>query len=147
MSSWRARVNLKEIKKQSLSKLTIQCRPTYTKAVQWGKILVFHPACQSNSHPRSIISILPDDDDHQIQHIGCRHCSVDSSVPTILLPRVRVPCIPPMLLSFIVKFVLYLSCEKNIQINKKRPGLVHLIFSISQVTRYATRKYLNSNSL
>ena len=29
-----------------------------------------------------------------------------------------------MLLSFIVKFVLYLSCEKN-KINKKRPGLAH----------------------
>ena len=33
---------------------------------------------------------------------------------------------PSMLLSFIVKFVLYLSCEKN-EINKKRPGLAHFL--------------------
>ena len=44
---------------------------------------------------------------------GCRHSSVDESVPTILPPRVRVPSTPSMLLSFGVKFVLYLSCEKN----------------------------------
>ena len=37
---------------------------------------------------------------------------MDSSALTILLPRVRIPCTPSMLLSFIV-FVLYLSCEKN----------------------------------
>ena len=56
--------------------------------------------------------------------IECCHSSVDSSAPTILPPRVRVPSTPSMLLSFIVKFVLYLSCEKN-EINKKRPGLAH----------------------
>ena len=49
---------------------------------------------------------------------------MDSSAPNILPPRVRVPSTPSMLLSFIVKFVLYLSCEKN-EINKKRPGLAH----------------------
>ena len=37
---------------------------------------------------------------------------MDSSAPTILLPRVRVPSTPSTLFSFIV-FVLYLSCEKN----------------------------------
>ena len=42
-----------------------------------------------------------------------RHCSVDSSAPTILPPWVTVPSTPSMLLSYIVKFVLYLSCEKN----------------------------------
>ena len=42
----------------------------------------------------------------------------------ILPPLVRVPSTPSMLLSFIVKFVLYLSCEKA-KINKKRPGLAH----------------------
>ena len=31
---------------------------------------------------------------------GCRHSSVDSSASTILLPRVRVPSTPSMLLSF-----------------------------------------------
>ena len=44
--------------------------------------------------------------------MGCRHSSVDSSVPTILLPQVQVPSTPSMLFSFIVS-VLYLSCEKN----------------------------------
>ena len=37
---------------------------------------------------------------------------MDSSAPTILPPRVRVPSTPSMLLSFIV-FGLYLSCEKG----------------------------------
>ena len=41
--------------------------------------------------------------------LGCRHSSVDSSTP----PRVRVPSTPSTPLSFIVKFVLYLSCEKS----------------------------------
>ena len=35
------------------------------------------------------------------------------SAPTILPPQVRVPSTPSTLLSFIVKFVLNLSCEKN----------------------------------
>ena len=45
--------------------------------------------------------------------LGCRHSSVDLSAPTILPTRVRVPSTPSTLLSFIVKFMLYLSCEKN----------------------------------
>ena len=53
---------------------------------------------------------------------GCCHSSVESPAPTILPPRVWVPSTPSMLLSFIVKFVRYLSCEKN-EINKNRPGL------------------------
>ena len=59
-----------------------------------------------------------------VKHLGCRHSSVDSSAPTILLPRVWVPRTPFMLFYFIV-FVLYLSCEKNGK-TKKRPSLVHL---------------------
>ena len=42
-----------------------------------------------------------------------RHSSVDSSVSTFLMPLVRVPSTPAALLSFIVKFVLYLFCEEN----------------------------------
>ena len=42
-----------------------------------------------------------------------RHSSVDSSAPTVLLPQVRVPSTPSTLVSFIVKFVLNVSCEKN----------------------------------
>ena len=61
----------------------------------------------------------------QIVLAGCRHSSVVSSVPTILLPRVRVPSTPSTLLSLVVKFVLYLSIENNEYIQKKRPGLVH----------------------
>ena len=41
---------------------------------------------------------------------GCRHSSVESSAPTILPPRVRVPSMPSTLFHL---FVLYLSCEKN----------------------------------
>ena len=47
-----------------------------------------------------------------VQTKGCRHSSVDSSVPTILLPRVWVPSRPSALLSFIVKFVLYVKRTK-----------------------------------
>ena len=57
---------------------------------------------------------------------GCCHSSVDSSVPTILPPQVRVPSTPSTLLSFIVKLVPYLSREKN-EINNKRPGLAHFL--------------------
>ena len=45
--------------------------------------------------------------------LGVRHSSVDLSEPTILRPRVRVPSTPSMLSSFIVNFLLYLSCEKK----------------------------------
>ena len=38
---------------------------------------------------------------------------MDSSAPTILTHLVRVPNTLSTLLSFIFKFVLYLSCEKN----------------------------------
>ena len=48
---------------------------------------------------------------------GCCHSSVNLSATTILPPQARVPSTPSTLLSFIVKFVLYLSCEKN-EINK-----------------------------
>ena len=46
---------------------------------------------------------------------GCRHSSVDSSAHSIMPPQVRLPSTPSMLLSFIVKFVLYLylCCEKE----------------------------------
>ena len=56
-----------------------------------------------------------DDDSHDIStnryfdKQRCRHSSVDSSAPTILLPRVRVRSTPSTPLSF----VLYLSCEKD----------------------------------
>ena len=46
-----------------------------------------------------------------------------NDIGTILLPRVRVPSTPSMLLSFIL-FVLYLSCEKN-ENKQKRPGSAH----------------------
>ena len=50
------------------------------------------------------------------------YSSVDSSTPTILPPWVRIPCTPSTLLSSIVKFVLYLSCEKN-ENKQKEAGL------------------------
>ena len=48
---------------------------------------------------------------------GCR--PVDWSMPTILPPRIRVPSTPSTLLSFIVKFVLFL--KKN-EIKQKEAG-------------------------
>ena len=51
--------------------------------------------------------------------MGCRHSSVDSSAPTILPARVQVLSTPSTLLSFVVKFVLYLSCENNGNIQKE----------------------------
>ena len=47
---------------------------------------------------------------------------MDLSVPTILLSWVRVSSTASTLLSFIVKFVLYLPCEKN---QKKLKGHSH----------------------
>ena len=54
-----------------------------------------------------------------------RYSSADPSVPTMLPPQARVPSTPSMLLSFKVKFALYLSCEKN---ENKQRGPVWLIF-------------------
>ena len=50
---------------------------------------------------------------HTIIKLEGRLISVDSSAPTILLPQDRVPSTTSSLLSFIAKFVFYLSCEKN----------------------------------
>ena len=61
---------------------------------------------------------------------GCRHSSGDSSVPTILSPRVRVPNTPSTLSSIIV-FVQYLSC--GIDENKQeRPVLARFYKKIYQ---------------
>ena len=54
-----------------------------------------------------------------------QYSSADPSAPTILPPQARVLSTPSMLLSFIAKFVLYLSCEKN---ENKQRGPVWLIF-------------------
>ena len=53
--------------------------------------------------------------------MGCRCSSVDSSAPTILPPRVRVPSTPSTL--FIVKICTMLSlCWERTKINKKEAG-------------------------
>ena len=46
---------------------------------------------------------------------GCRHSSVDSSAPSILLPRVQVPSTPSMFLSIYID----LCHEEKTKINKK----------------------------
>ena len=52
--------------------------------------------------------------------VGCRHSSVDSSAPSILPPRVRVPSTPSML--FLI-YICHLNWNvKGTKINKKRPG-------------------------
>ena len=64
---------------------------------------------------KKIYNISPD--------LGCRHSSVDSSAPSILLPRVRVPSTPSMLFSI---YICHLNWNvKRMKINKKRPGLAH----------------------
>ena len=50
---------------------------------------------------------------------GGRHSSVDSSTPTILPPRVRVPSTPSMLLS---NYIDLCHVEKT-KINKKEAGI------------------------
>ena len=69
---------------------------------------------------------------------------MDSSAPSILLSRVQLPSTPSMLLSIIVKFVLYLSmqCEKRTKINKKRPSLAHLKDSFNQTASFYSSKSL-----
>ena len=57
---------------------------------------------------------------------GCCNSSVDSSAPSILPPRVRVPSTPSMLFQFIL-FKLYIcqlnSNVKRTKINKKEAGI------------------------
>ena len=61
----------------------------------------------------------------------CCHSSLDSSVPTILLPQDRVPSTPSTLLSFIV-FMIYLSCEKD-ENKQKEAGLAHFKKKMNKV--------------
>ena len=65
---------------------------------------------------------------------GGRCSSLDSYALTILPPRVRVPSRPSMLLSFILKFVLHLSCEKN-KNKEKEAELAH--FKKKNITKWA----------
>ena len=54
-------------------------------------------------------------------NLGCRHSSVDSPAPTILTPRVQIPCTSSTVISFIVVLVLYFFCfVKKTKINEKR---------------------------
>ena len=61
---------------------------------------------------------------------GCRHSSVDSSAPSILPPRIRVPSTSSMLFSIYIIQILCLSfeleCEKN-ENRQKRPRLAHFL--------------------
>ena len=54
------------------------------------------------------------------QAMGCRHGSVDSSVPSILPPRVRVPSTPSMLLSiYILQFTIYILHLEKMKIKRE----------------------------
>ena len=76
--------------------------------------------------------------------MGCRHSSVDSSALSILPPQVRLPSTPSTLLSFIVKFVLFLSlqCEKRTKVTKKRPGLAHFLKKVEHIHQLIFRRRL-----
>ena len=64
------------------------------------------------------------------RNYGCRHSSVNSSAPSILLPRVWDPSTPSTLFQFIL-FKLYICHlnwnEKRTELNKKRPRLAHFL--------------------
>ena len=56
-------------------------------------------------------------DEMETESLGGRHSSVDSSAPSSLWPRVRVPSTPPTHFSIYIVQIEYLSfefeCEKN----------------------------------
>ena len=57
---------------------------------------------------------------------SCRHSSVDSSAPSILLPRVRVPSTPSTLFSIYSVQIVNLSFElesEKYEIKQKEAGL------------------------
>ena len=58
---------------------------------------------------------------------GCRHSSVESSAPSILLSRVRIPSIPSTSTLFLFSLLYYICyfIEKRTKINKKRPVVAH----------------------
>ena len=63
----------------------------------------------------------------QIYLWGSRYSSVDSSAPSIMLPRVRVPSTPSTLFSIYIVQIVYLSfeleCEKNEKNKQKEAGI------------------------
>ena len=77
---------------------------------------------------------------------GCRHSSVDSSALSVLSPQVLVPSTPSTLFQFIL-FKLYI-CHlnwnmKRTKINKKRPGLAHLLkWCVGTIPLRAINRYL-----
>ena len=72
---------------------------------------------------------------------------MDLFAPTILRCQVQIPSTQSMLLSEIVKFMLWLSCEKN-KMNNKRPGLAQLKNSSRQMpTKIGPKKLYNTGPL
>ena len=65
---------------------------------------------------------------------------MDLSSPTILPPQVRVPSTPSMLLPFIVKFVLFLSREKN-KNKQKEAGFGPFLKNVYLLNQKATLAY------
>ena len=56
--------------------------------------------------------------------MGCHHSSVDLSVPSILLPQVRVPSTPFTFFSiYIVNLSFELECEENENKQKEAVGI------------------------
>ena len=62
--------------------------------------------------------------------LGCRHSSVDSSAPSILLPRVQVPSTPSMLFSIYIIQIVYLSFELECKKNENKQKEAGIYFSI-----------------
>ena len=77
----------------------------------------------------------------QSSHQGCRNSSVNSSVPSKLLPRVQVPSTPSKLLSIYIDLC---HMEKT-KINKKRPGWP--IFKTIQPSGHTACEYQTNSNL
>ena len=68
--------------------------------------------------------LKPKTDNKRYGQVGYHHSSVDSSAPTNLPPLVQIPSTPSLLLSFTVKFVLYLSCGRKNRTKQKEAEFI-----------------------
>ena len=96
----------------------LNCNEQFTSIFlfEWYNCFAFF---QFTSSDKSLLIFNLDLFEEQFSYKVYHHSWMDSSAPTILLPRVRVTSTPSMLLSFILKFVLYFSSEKDENIQKE----------------------------
>ena len=88
--------------------------------------------------------------------LGCRYSSLDSSAPSIMPPRVRVPCFLSIYIVQIVYLSFELECEKNENKQKEagigpffKKGTMHILYNIPiTASRFCAKVtcYVSSNS-